>query len=356
MHAPALHLDYLPVNQLAAQGGLPWGEVLAIVGYASPPPLRDAPIPVTASMTPLLSTPDLCEVWRVSAAGAAGLANGELSMPGATVRYRYCEALLFGSMTLDEQSFTSETTPDLPAGERAAPLERATLAAYGCVFEILRARGHAHLMRVWNYLPEINGEVQGDERYRRFNGARQRAFSASGRAIVGEVPAASALGSPAGSPLSIYFLASRERPTMLENPRQMSAYHYPERYGVFRPSFSRACMLARSPGTNLFISGTASIVGHESLHPGDAVAQTHETLANIEALVGEANRVAGERRYSLDALKLKVYVRRAEDLPHIERTLRACVRPAAPVVYLRADVCRTDLLVEIEATGSSGEP
>lgn len=357
MSAAALHLDYLPVDSLKARHALEWRDVLAIVGYASPPCVADARIPVTASMTPALIAPDLCEVWRVSVPTEAPLANGEErrpTMPGATVRYRYCEELVFGSVTLDEQRFAAETALERDAAIHPTALEQATLAAYGQIFEILRASGHAHLIRIWNYLPEINGEADGDERYRRFNGARQRAFRSSGHAIAGNVPAASALGSPAGSPLSIYFLASREQPTMIENPRQTSAYHYPPRYGVHRPSFSRACVLARSQGTNLFISGTASIVGHESRHPGDVVAQTHETLANIEALIEEANRVVGERRYSLAALKFKVYVRRAADLALVARTLGACVQPSAPIVYLCADVCRTDLLVEIEATGSSG--
>ena len=141
---------------------------------------------------------------------------------------------------------------------------------------------------------------------------------------------------------------------VIENPRQMSAYHYPPRYGLHTPSFSRACMLKEGRGTNLFISGTASIVGHESRHAGDVVAQTRETLANIEALLDEANRRAGTSQYRLDRLCFKVYVRRPQDLSLIQEALLAVVRPRIPVVYVQADVCRTDLLVEIEATGHRG--
>ncbi len=165
------------------------------------------------------------------------------------------------------------------------------------------------------------------------------------------MPAACALGSPAGSPISIYFLAARQPPTMIENPRQTSAYHYPPQYGVHSPIFSRACVLSESVGTNLFVSGTASIVGHETIHHGDVAAQTRETVANINALLDEANRVLGASRYSLDALKFKVYVRQPEDLGAIEGALSRALRPSASVVYLQADVCREDLLVEIEATG-----
>ena len=168
---------------------------------------------------------------------------------------------------------------------------------------------------------------------------------------MGTVPAASALGSPAGSPLSIYFLAARRPPKMIENPRQTSAYHYPPKFGRHSPIFSRACVWGESGGSRLFVSGTASIVGHETIHRGDVIAQTRETIVNIGALLEQANRIVGSSRYSLDGLKLKVYLRHPSDLPDVEATLAGLLPPAASIVYLQADVCREDLLVEIEAVG-----
>jgi enamine deaminase RidA (YjgF/YER057c/UK114 family) len=110
--------------------------------------------------------------------------------------------------------------------------------------------------------------------------------------------------------------------------------------------------MQQSAGTNLFVSGTASIVGHETIHQGDVGAQTRETMANISALLDEVNRVVGAARYRLDGLKFKVYVREPADLGAIEEALS--LPPSIPIVYLQADVCREDLLVEIEATGESG--
>jgi chorismate lyase / 3-hydroxybenzoate synthase len=220
---------------------------------------------------------------------------------------------------------------------------------------VLQETRHRHLLRIWNYLPEINREADGDERYRHFNSARRLAFRNSGRATVGTVPAACALGSPAGSPICIYFLAARRPPQMIENPRQTSAYHYPPKFGRHSPIFSRACVLSESAGTNLFVSGTSSIVGHETLHQGNVAAQTTETMANINALLDECNRVVGSALYSLDRLKFKVYVRQPADLDTIKRTLEGFLRPSTSVVYLQADVCREDLLVEIEATGESAD-
>jgi len=63
--------------------------------------------------------------------------------------------------------------------------------------------------------------------------------------------------------------------------------------------------------------------------------------------VGEANRVSSAGRFSMSTLAYKVYVRHAADLPLIQSQLRN----QAQILYLLADVCRQDLLVEIEAIG-----
>ena len=345
MNTVSLQHDYVSSDELTAQSTSWWRTVLGVVGFERPPRLDLAQVPVTASMTPSLGdTDNLCEVWRVAGDQDVELSAGSLRQ--GRVHYRYCDELLFGSITVDEARLDGNDR------NSSAALLRATTTAYQEIFGVLKETHHRHLIRVWNYLPEINRATDGDERYRHFNSARQTAFRNSGRSTVGTVPAASALGSPAGSPISIFFLASRRPPRMIENPRQTSAYYYPPKFGTYSPTFSRACVLSESAGTNLFVSGTASIVGHETIHPGDAAAQTRETLTNIDALLDEANRVVGSH-YSLDELKFKVYVRRAADLAAIESALSATLHGSTSIVYVQADVCREDLLVEIEATGES---
>ncbi len=340
----ALQLDYLSSDEIASQSAAWWHNVLGVVGFERLPPIEATRVPITASMTPSLGANDtVCEVWRVAGTGVQ-LSSG--AAQGSRVSYRFCDELLFGSITIDERMLEAGHCVD------ATALSRATEIAYQEIFGVLRETEHRHLIRVWNYLPEINRETGGDERYRLFNSARQLAFRKSGQATVGTVPAASALGSPAGSPISIYFLAARQPPKMIENPRQTSAYYYPPKFGRHSPIFSRACVMHQSAGTNLFVSGTASIVGHETIHQGDVGAQTRETMANISALLDEVNRVVGAARYRLDGLKFKVYVREPADLGAIEEALS--LPSSIPIVYLQADVCREDLLVEIEATGESG--
>ena len=333
----AIQLDYLTYDDVAVQPAAWWQSVLGVVGFESVPDIgRD--VPVTASMTRPLSASNLCEVWRLSGARTK-LTCGETQQGG--LQFRHCEDLLFATLTIREQIATD--------GEVAA-LMGATTSAYEQIFDLLEKTEHPHLIRIWNYLPEINRETGGDERYRHFNSARRSAFRKFGRATIGAVPAACALGSPAGSPIVIYFLAARQAPKMIENPRQTSAYHYPLKFGKDRPIFSRACVWGDARNSRLFISGTASIVGHETLHGGDVVAQTRETVMNLRVLLEEANRVTGFARYSLDGLTVKVYVRRPADLPLIESTLAQLLNPAH-AVYLQADICREDLLVEIEAVG-----
>ena len=353
----ALQLDYFSSREIGARSPSWWQNVLGVVGFAKLPAIEQSRVPITASMTPSLGARDaLCEVWRVAGSGVK-LSNGPAA-DGGRVRYRFCDDLLFGSITIDERvpEASGARCRAEGIGLDAGALLRATESAYHEIFGVLRETEHRHLIRIWNYLPDINREAGGDERYRLFNSARQLAFRNSGQATVGTVPAASALGSPAGSPISIYFLAARQPPKMIENPRQTSAYHYPPKFGRHSPIFSRACVMQESAGTNLFVSGTASIVGHETIHRGDVGAQARETVANISALLDEVNRMVGSARYALDGLKYKVYVRRPSDLDAIQRTLSKSLRPSTPIVYLQADVCREDLLVEIEAAGESGSP
>ena len=337
MRAPVgLRLDYLsPAEYQSA----PWADVLGVATFGGPPGAvaANGEIPVAEVNTPLLpGTQSVYEVWRSGEPAESGSRN--------RVRFRRSEHLLFGCIALAESEI---------AGAPGAPpaLHVATVEAYREICATLDALGYPHLLRVWNYLPDINRDLDGTERYRVFNRARQDALSGCGRALTGSVPAASALGAASGSPLVVYFLAGRTAPTFIENPSQTSAYRYPREYGSHRPIFSRATLLRQGGGLTLFISGTASIVGHRSLHAGDTAAQTRETLTNIAALVGEANRVDPGAHFSLGSLAFKVYVRRPADVPVIRAQLAAVLEPSSRVIYLQADVCREDLLVEIEATG-----
>ena len=277
----------------------------------------------------------VCEVWH----GSGQLTQGQCG----AIHYRHDDEVLFGVIVLSETMFE--------AGADKTPLQQATESAYRQVFALLDTLRYPYLVRFWNYIADINAHSFGLERYRQFNLGRQDAFLAHGRDVVGNVPAACALGSAQG-PLTIAFLAGRVAPLSIENPRQISAYQYPRQYGPRSPTFSRASLVRLGQDEVLFVSGTASIVGHATLHPANVVAQTRETMTNIKAVLAEANRLASQPRFDLGSLYYKVYVRHPADLAQIRAELAHCVGDALKAVYLQADVCRQDLLLEIEATAA----
>lgn len=271
------------------------------------------------------------ECWTAAGPLQSGMAEG--------IAWRRQGELLYGVISLDEADF---------AGAPGSALQAASESAYRRIFRLLEAQGLPHLWRAWNYLAHINQETAGLERYRQFNIGRQEAFMAHGRGLGQQMPAACALGF-AGGPLSVAFLAGAQAATPIENPRQVSAYDYPAEYGPRSPSFSRA-VLACPPGQELLlISGTASILGHRTVHPDDLLAQCDETLANIAVLLAEANRLSRGRPYGLADLDYRVYLRRAEDFPRLRARLEAALGPEVAWVCLQADICRADLLLEIEA-------
>lgn len=297
----------------------------------------------------------VCEIWQCDAPDLRSERRGAL-------QYRYSETagLVFGSIVVQEEQEAADADRD-----GGTPLERATYDAYRALFDVLDALGIAHPLRIWNTVPAINALQFGIERYRQFNIGRQRAFDVCRRALTGSVPAACALGSvvpvtgdtPPAAPLAIHFIATRTPADPVENPRQVSAYHYPAEYGPRAPTFARA---AAWPGDDaaplLFVSGTASIVGHRTVHRGDIVAQTRETIANLAAVLEQAAR-QGHGPFALADLNYRVYVRDADDavaLAAIERALRDAAGSGVRPLFVHADVCRDDLLVEIEA--SAGHP
>ena len=152
----------------------------------------------------------------------------------------------------------------------------------------------------------------------------------------------------------MYFFAVRTAPLVIENPRQVSAYHYSQHYGPRSPTFSRAVVSSAGEQELLFVSGTASILGDRTVHPGDVTAQTRESLANIKTVITAANRVVKRSPFTMESLHYKVYVRNANNLEQVRVEVRRAVGSSAHVTFLQADICRSDLLVEVEASAGHG--
>ncbi|CAL62987.2 Conserved hypothetical protein [Herminiimonas arsenicoxydans] len=293
-------------------------------------------LPAMPVMMPLLDGQQtLYEILRTDTALKSAMTGD--------IRYRCNDALLFGVITLDESDFIK-----MADAAKAAPLQMASRSAYEQVFALLESHDFPFVLRFWNYMADINGVSHELERYRQFNLGRQQAFAAKGKERAGNVPAACALGTTSG-PLTIAFLAARIPSQPIENPRQISAYDYPAQYGPRSPLFSRASVAAIGDASLLFLSGTASIVGHTTLHAGDVTAQTEESLTNVEAVLDATCRKTG-RQCELGSLDYIVYIRHPADLRKVKAVVERRIGTHVKATYLQADICRADLLVEIEGS------
>jgi chorismate lyase/3-hydroxybenzoate synthase len=315
----SLTLRYLTTEAFAALPDIA-AQVLGAAGFGTPRPLTlELDCPFLGVALPPIDGSALLEVWSSDGPVERG-AHGDF-------RFSHDGTHLFGMIQR----------------EAGGDLATVTRSLYDQLFALAEDTGYPHLMRIFNYLPGITRVEAGQERYRRFNEGRHEAFAAQGR-VVEAAPAACALGS-AGDLQTLYFIAARKAGQPLENPRQISAYRYPTRYGPRSPTFSRALVARDEAGAMLFLSGTASIVSHESQHPGDPAAQLAETLRNLRALLTESRR-RGYRFEERD-LVLKAYLRRPEDRALVERGLAEAGIGRAPIL-LRAEICRAELLLEIE--------
>jgi chorismate lyase / 3-hydroxybenzoate synthase len=317
-------------------------RVLGALIFSKHPRQADMPNELAQAMS--LHVPMACLEGQDAACEV--IASNNALMHGQIGKVRYCHDgnVLFGMLTISEEEMPASGMP---------PLQAATFHAYSNIFTVLDVTGYASVYRFWNYMACINAYSYGLERYRQFNFGRQEAFAKRGCMDKDAIPAACALGFESG-PLTVAFLAGKSKGRAIENPRQVSAYRYPPQYGPRSPLFSRATLADLGNSDVLFLSGTASILGHETLHAGDVLRQTQETLTNIGAVLGEANKWARHSRFDLASMLYTVYVRHAEDVAVIRQELERVLGPDLHAAYLQADICRQDLLLEIEAVSRLG--
>lgn len=345
----AIKTAYMPFSGIFQQPQTWQDSILGVISFAEPSADNIAEavkIPIFQLHAPILDGADAaCEIWLSNTALSSDKPLGYGS--NGAIQYRYSDQFLFGFISLPElapiQNEAGQNVMNLAA------LQHTTESAYRQIFALMDDLEYPYIYRFWNYMSDINGVDHGLERYRQFNVGRKDAFLGCGREVASKLPAACALGLADG-PLTIAFLLGRKAPVAIENPRQISAYEYPEEYGPRTPSFSRAILLRAELEDLLLISGTASIVGHQTLHPSDVVAQTRETLVNLDAVIAEANRILGEQKFDLRNIFFRVYIRHAADLSLVRNEMQRILGDTIKAVFIQAEICRRELLLEIEAT------
>ena len=112
-------------------------------------------------------------------------------------------------------------------------------------------------------------------------------------------------------------------------------------YGV---TFERGTAVTYGDRRHVFISGTASIDRYgEIVHAGDVIKQTSRMIENIEALLKEADATLN------DIMQAVIYIRDTADYARVKRYIDEH-HPSLPYIIVRAPVCRTGWLVEMECT------
>lgn len=234
-----------------------------------------------------------------------------------------------------------DTQAGVLLGTAGAPLEAEALRLYRRLFALTRGLNR---YRIWNLVPHINAVVAGEENYRAFNTGRHRAFTEEfGGIHPRDLSAASAVGIKGGG-LAVAFVAGPGSVDHFENPLQIPSARYPDRYGKNAPLFARGSRIRAAGGSTWWhLSGTASIRASETIG-SDFPRQLETTLENIERMLSVM--VVPASRHAT----WKVFLR---DRRHLEpcRQRLAEVYPAEvdQMMFVEADICRRDLLVEIEA-------
>jgi enamine deaminase RidA (YjgF/YER057c/UK114 family) len=223
-------------------------------------------------------------------------------------------------------------------------------AMFGQAERLLRAEGASYqdVVRTWIYISDIL------DWYDDFNTVRNHCYSDYGflgntdSKVQAEqifLPASTGIEgrNPSGLPATMDVFAIHRSPgsTIQVRPLYGVKQRSPFRYGS---AFSRA-MVIEEPGSKLIlVSGTASIDDQgKSVFIGDPEAQIRKTLNVVSELV------ASEGAALKDLCEATVFIKRKEDFPVFQDIIEDMGITNIPSVNVLADVCRDELLFEIDA-------
>jgi hypothetical protein len=211
------------------------------------------------------------------------------------------------------------------------------------------------IVRQWNYIENILGFDGNEQRYQAFNNVRSVIYDDSFKTK--GYPAATGIGMNQGGTI-IEFIAIRSDrlvTSAIDNPEQVSAHLYSKKVLIgdecelkTTPKFERARFIKLFGKKIIFISGTASIRGEQTVGIDNPSEQTEVTINNIRQLYSKEilNKISIEKMVPKYG-HARIYVKDRKDFAAIKKTFRTHFGNL-PVVYIVADICRPDLLVEIE--------
>jgi enamine deaminase RidA (YjgF/YER057c/UK114 family) len=213
------------------------------------------------------------------------------------------------------------------------------------------------IVRQWNYIGNIVACRDGKQNYQEFNDARTIYYNKG--VWSNGYPAATGIGASfEGVVVGCIAFKNNHRKAVypIDNPLQVAAHIYSKDVLIDNaanavkstPKFERAKLIETAQGACCFVSGTAAIRGEESVDAHSARLQTIKTIENIEYLVSKENLERfGCKPYELKCVQLQVFIKHKEDYEVVREEVKKAY-PHLSVLYSLADVCRSELLVEIE--------
>lgn len=223
--------------------------------------------------------------------------------------------------------------------ETAKPRNEQAREMFGQMETVLQGQGMAFsdVFRTWFYNDNILAW------YADFNGVRDRFFKEK-NVYDNLMPASTGIGGGnvggaalTGGLLAIQHKASTLQVAEVPSPFQSSAADYGS-------SFSRAVEVTYPDHRRIYVSGTASIdEAGRTVFVGDSKAQVNLTMEVVQAILRSKNMDWG------DIVRSLVYFKHAEDMPLFEAYLKEKGLPSFPAIVSENDVCRDNLLFELEA-------
>jgi hypothetical protein len=217
------------------------------------------------------------------------------------------------------------------------------------------------IVRQWNYIEEITQIDGNHQHYQEFNDARSRFYVKT--EWQNGFPAATGIGTEHGGVIvdldAIYTNGSDIRIIPLNNSLQVPAHDYSNAVliapdeancgSVTTPKFERGKMIVRGNEGTIYVSGTAAIRGETSYSNKGIEEQTMITLENIGHLISpESLAGSGVKRFTkAEITSFRIYLKEESFFEPCKRIIDENY-PGVPAVYLKADICREELLVEIE--------
>lgn len=213
------------------------------------------------------------------------------------------------------------------------------------------------IVRQWNYIENIlnisDNITALNQNYQVFNNLRSSFYNES--EFTDGYPAATGIGTTTGGcGISIMAVKGEKNKILaIKNNEQIDAHQYSEDVligssnseDLESPKFERAKFLATPLFNILLISGTASIEGEATVHKANIELQTLSTIRNINLLVQSVKKDKKPSEPKL--LNYRAYVKKHVDCLTVEKLCIEHFKSASGIVLV-ADICRDDLLVEIE--------